>query len=272
MDHASSMWLKNGIGVCTFEAPVPSRLSWSAISVSFVLRSTRACRSCRRSSLSPPRCPVAARPPAVAGRAPRPAPAPPGAAAPPQPGRRVLDHARALHEVLRPERRREPRGAGRGQHVVGSGHVVADHLRRVRRPGRSRRRAARAAAARPGTATISSRCSGARRLASVDRVVEVGHQDERAVGRQRLGGDRPARQRARAGRLERRLPRAGTARRASVISSARAIGSCSAWASRSAAIQRGIGVRDRRRRRPRSARPPCRCRRRRRRAALASAT
>ncbi len=38
------MWLKNGIGVCTFEAPVPSRLSWSAISVSFVLRSTRACR------------------------------------------------------------------------------------------------------------------------------------------------------------------------------------------------------------------------------------
>src|SRR2546427_7698182 len=38
------MWLKNGICVFTFDAPVPSSPSASVISVSLVLRSTRACR------------------------------------------------------------------------------------------------------------------------------------------------------------------------------------------------------------------------------------
>jgi hypothetical protein len=38
------MWLKNGIGVATFEAPVPSTSRCSVMSVSFVFRSTRACR------------------------------------------------------------------------------------------------------------------------------------------------------------------------------------------------------------------------------------
>ena len=40
--QASSMWVKNGIPVSTLDAPVPSRLSWSAICVSLVFRSTRA--------------------------------------------------------------------------------------------------------------------------------------------------------------------------------------------------------------------------------------
>ena len=77
-----------------------------------------------------------------------------------------LDQARALHEVVDAERRREARRAAGRQHVVRAGEVVAEGLRRVR-PEEDR--AGVADARQPsvaGVRTSSSRCSGASRFAS----------------------------------------------------------------------------------------------------------
>ena len=68
------MWLKNGMPVSTLEAPVPSRLSWRTICVSFVLRSMRLCRAAAGSVV--PRSPVMRLPPARAMRIAAAAPCP----------------------------------------------------------------------------------------------------------------------------------------------------------------------------------------------------
>ena len=75
-------------------------------------------------------------------------------------------HVDVLLEVGDAQRAREPRRAAGRQHVVGSGHVVAEHRGRVRRRRTPRPRCARAGrAGRPPT-HMSSRCSGAIALAA----------------------------------------------------------------------------------------------------------
>ena len=104
--------------------------------------------------------------------------------------------------------------------------------------GRSRRRGGCAAASASGSATASSRCSGASRLTSAAASPRSRDQDERAVVAQLAPRDRRARQRARAAaRPPRRRRR--RSRASSVIRIDCAAGSCSAWLSRSAAIQSG---------------------------------
>ena len=244
LDHASSMWLKNGMPVSTLEAPVPSRFSWRTIWVSLVLRSIRLCRGSVGSVL---RCPVIVLPPA------RPRCVPP----PPRRGRRGLPRGDSSatcgpasaspaaeysitleprHEVLGRERRGEARGAAGRQHVVRARHVVAHHLRRVPARGTPRPRGAPARAAPPGRAPAAR---GARARArwparppprgsavstSAPWPASAAPRDVAARAARRAGG--------------RARPRPRRAARATGVSStARAIGSCSAWASRSAATK-----------------------------------
>ena len=215
----------------------PSRpgSSCSAISVSFVLRSTRACRSLPLIR-GPPW--LGTGPPGRGRPAPRRPRARPGAAGPPPAptGEYSITLERFTKSSVA-QRRGEARGAGRRQHVVGAGHVVADDLGRVG-AHEDGARVAHARQQRGGDAHHQLQVLGRQPVGDVDRGVQIGHQHEGAVRGQRLGGDGPAGQPPRAARPA-PPPRRGSSSGASVISSARAIGSCSAWASRSAAIQAG---------------------------------
>src|SRR5437868_1967831 len=123
--HASSMWLKNGIGVCTLELPVPSRFSCTATSVSLVLRSTLACRP--SPLIRGPPCSELGRLP-VAGESLHACQRAQVRQRRREPGRRVLDDARALDVVLGPQPPGEPPGARRRQLEVVARDAVADDL------------------------------------------------------------------------------------------------------------------------------------------------
>ena len=150
-------------------------------------------------------------------------------------GARQRLHARDADEVGGAQAAAEARRAARRQHVVRAGGVVAGGLRR---PGR-RRRSCRPSSSRAAVAASSTtRCSGARRLASAI--------DSRSLRVRTIAPRR--RSASRAG------PSAGAcastwrctavaSRLLEVIRIARASTSCSACASRSAAIQAGLPAR-----------------------------
>ena len=174
LDHASSMWLKNGMPVSILEAPgavqvqVEDDLGLLRVALDPALPRLRRLRAPLPGHRAPSRA-AAMRTAAAAPCPSRPSTRDSSADVRTrlgQPGRRILDHAEPRHEVLGRERRGEARGAAGRQHVVRPRHVVPHHLGRVPRRGTPPPRAAPARAAPPGRATCSSRCSGASPLAS----------------------------------------------------------------------------------------------------------
>ena len=150
---------------------------------------------------------------------------------------RVLDDAHALDEVLGAERRGEARGAARRQHVIRARDVVADHLRRAGARGTPRPRSSRTGA-RPWDRRRAARGARARAHWPPEGLLEARRQDERAVVLERARARARGAEARRAGARSRRATR--SIRLADgVRSTARAIGSCSDWARRSAATKDG---------------------------------
>ena len=143
----------------------------------------------------------------------------------------------ALHEIEHGEARGEARAARRRQHVVRAADIVADHLGRV---AAEKDRAGIADAPRKRFGVVGGDLEMLRREA-VDqrrRLVEALDQDDGAEIAPARARRSP---RAAARRAAPRPPRRPRRRRpaSSVIRIACAAASCSAWASRSAAIQAG---------------------------------
>ena len=145
----------------------------------------------------------------------------------------------ALHEVEHAEARREARRARGRQHVVGAADVVADRLRRV---GAEEDRAGVADLRRPAasaSARLDLEMLGRERVDQRHRLVEVAHQDDRAEVAPRRAGDRARAAASRAARST-ACSTASASAASSVIRIDCAAASCSACASRSAAIQSGL--------------------------------
>ena len=137
-------------------------------------------------------------------------------------------HRHHAHEIGRAQAAAEPGGAGRRQHVIRSGGVVAGGLRGERPDEHRAGGDGRVVSASRST----TRCSGARRLASAIASSADRGDDDGAVRRERA--------RARCRVLRRSASTASATRSASarlhVMKIERASGSCSACAIRSAAI------------------------------------
>ena len=157
-----------------------------------------------------------------------------------QPCRRVLDHAEPRHEVLGA---RAPRRSARCRRSAARDSVPPRSPpppRACGARGTPRPRAAPARAGASGSRDLQLEVLGREPVRQLHRLLEARGEHERAVARQRRARDLAARQRARAGAPS-SAATASRSARDGVSSTARAIGSCSAWASRSAATNSGVG-------------------------------
>ena len=149
--------------------------------------------------------------------------------------RRAGEQRGPLQEVVDRQARGEARGAVGRQHVVRAADVIADHLGRGGR-GRSRRRCGCARPAPAAAATSSSTCSGARRSTSAGASPRSGTTRSR---RSRASWRAIAWRGSSASWRSTAAATASASAASSVIRTAWASSSCSAWLSRSAAIQAG---------------------------------
>ena len=243
LDHASSMWLKNGMPVSTLRAAgaVDVQLEddlaspWCCARPGSAAAPPAPCSARRRSSRSLPRGRDAyRRRRAVSVEAFHARQLRRRAAAPPPARRRVLDHARA---ASRSPRSRAPRRSARCRRSAARGSVPPRSPpppRACGARGTPRPRAAPARSRRLGIRDLQLQVLGSEPVGQLHRLLEARGQHERAVARR---APRPRSRGAaarRAGGRARPRPRPRSAGEG-VSSTARAIGSCSAWASRSAA-------------------------------------
>ena len=127
------------------------------------------------------------------------------------------------------------RGAARGQHVVRARHVVADHLRACARPRNSAPACRTAGRSAQGSATDQLQVLGRDAVGEPHGGGEVRHDDHRPERSPPAPPWRAGAAARAAAPTSRRTARASAGD--GVTQTAAAIGSCSAWASRSAATK-----------------------------------